>query len=53
MQLFDSLGVSAKAGRAAFESLEEGRDNGMDTLDVGALLKLREEEARVRVRLRA
>ena len=53
LQMVDSLGVSAKAGRAALASLEEGRDNGMDLLDVGALLKLREEEARVRVRLRS
>ena len=51
LQMYDSLGVSAKAGRAALASLEEGRGKGMDLLDVGALLKLREEEARVSVRL--
>jgi len=51
LQMYDSLGVSANAGRAALASLEEGRGKGMDLLDVGALLKLREEEASVSVRL--
>jgi 3-hydroxyisobutyrate dehydrogenase-like beta-hydroxyacid dehydrogenase len=51
LAMYESLGVSANAGRAALASLEEGRGKGMDLLDVGALLKLREEEARVSVRL--
>lgn len=52
LAMYESLGVSAPAGRAAFASLEEGRRKGMDDLDVGALLKLREEEAHVNVRLK-
>jgi 4-hydroxybutyrate dehydrogenase/sulfolactaldehyde 3-reductase len=52
LQMYESLGVTANAGRAALASLDEGRANGMDLLDVGALLKLREEEAQVEVRLR-
>jgi 4-hydroxybutyrate dehydrogenase/sulfolactaldehyde 3-reductase len=51
LQMYESLGVSATAGRAALASLDEGRSKGMDLLDVGALLKLREEEASVSVRL--
>jgi len=52
LQMYESLGVTANAGRAALASLNEGRAKGMDLLDVGALLKLREEEAQVEVRLR-
>jgi 4-hydroxybutyrate dehydrogenase/sulfolactaldehyde 3-reductase len=52
LQMFETLGVTANAGRAALASLDEGRAKGMDLLDVGALLKLREEEAQVEVRLR-
>jgi len=50
--MYESIGVSANAGRAALASLDEGRRKGMDDLDVGALLKLREDEARVTVRMR-
>jgi len=39
------------AGRAAFASLEEGLQRGLADLDVGALLKLREEPVGVQVRL--
>jgi len=52
LAMYESIGVSANAGRAALASLDEGRRKGMDDLDVGALLKLREDEARVTVRLR-
>lgn len=51
LAMYESLGVSANAGRAALASLDEGRRRGMDDLDVGALLKLREDEAQVSVRL--
>ena len=51
LQMYETLGVTANAGRAALASLDEGRAKGMDLLDVGALLKLREEEAQVEVRL--
>lgn len=51
LAMYEGLGVAAPAGRAAFASLEEGRGKGMGDLDVGALLKLREDEANVRVRL--
>ena len=52
LAMYDSLGVTATAGRAALASLDEGRRKGMDDLDVGALLKLREDEAHVTVRVR-
>jgi 3-hydroxyisobutyrate dehydrogenase-like beta-hydroxyacid dehydrogenase len=51
LAMYDSLGVSANAGRAALASLDEGRRKGLDDMDVGALLKLREDEAHVTVRL--
>jgi 3-hydroxyisobutyrate dehydrogenase-like beta-hydroxyacid dehydrogenase len=51
LQMAESLGVSAPAGRAALASLKEGLDRGLQDHDVGALLKLREEAAGVTVRL--
>jgi len=52
LQMVEGLGVTAPVGRAAFASLEEGLQRGLADLDVGALLKLREEPVGVQVRLR-
>jgi len=52
LQMVEGLGVTAPVGRAAFASLEEGLARGLADLDVGALLKLREEPVGVQVRLR-
>jgi len=51
LQMAEGLGVTAPVGRAAFASLEEGLQRGLADLDVGALLKLREEPVGVQVRL--
>lgn len=45
------LGVNVPVGSAAHDSLHEASEKGMAELDVSAILKLREEEAGVRVRL--
>ena len=51
LQMTEGLGVVAPVGRAALASLEQGLARGLADDDVGALLKLREEHAGVRVRL--
>ena len=51
LQMVEALGVEAPVGRAAFASVEEAMRRGLADDDVGALLKLREEAAGVRVRL--
>jgi 3-hydroxyisobutyrate dehydrogenase-like beta-hydroxyacid dehydrogenase len=51
LQMTEALGVPAPVGRAAFASLEEGLDRGLQDNDVGALLKLREDAVGVKVRL--
>jgi 3-hydroxyisobutyrate dehydrogenase-like beta-hydroxyacid dehydrogenase len=51
LHMVEELGVSAPVGRAALASLEEGVKRGLHDHDVGALLKLREEGAGVKVRL--
>jgi 4-hydroxybutyrate dehydrogenase / sulfolactaldehyde 3-reductase len=51
LKMVDALGIAAPVGRAALASLEEGLRHGLADNDVGALLKLREEAAGVRVRL--
>jgi 3-hydroxyisobutyrate dehydrogenase-like beta-hydroxyacid dehydrogenase len=51
LQMVAGLGVEAPVGRAAFASVEEAMRRGLADDDVGALLKLREEAAGVRVRL--
>ncbi len=53
LKMVDGLGVDAPVGRAAFASLEQAMQRGLATDDVGALLKLREEPAGVKVRLPA
>jgi len=51
LQMVDSLGVDAPVGRATLASLDEGIRHGLQDLDVGAMLKMREEQAGVTVRL--
>jgi 3-hydroxyisobutyrate dehydrogenase-like beta-hydroxyacid dehydrogenase len=51
LAMVDALGVKAPVGQAALASLQEGLDRGLSDNDVGALLKLREEAAGVKVRL--
>jgi 3-hydroxyisobutyrate dehydrogenase-like beta-hydroxyacid dehydrogenase len=51
LRMVEALGVPAPVGRAALASLEQGLERGLQDHDVGALLKLREQEAGVEVRL--
>jgi len=51
LQMVDSLGVDAPVGRATLASLDEGIRHGLQDMDVGAMLKMREEQAGVTVRL--
>jgi 3-hydroxyisobutyrate dehydrogenase-like beta-hydroxyacid dehydrogenase len=51
LEMVEGLHVEAPVGRAALASLEQGLARGLANDDVGALLKLREESAGVRVRL--
>lgn len=51
LQMAESLGVETPIGRATLASLDEGMRGGLHDLDVGAMLKLREEQAGVTVRL--
>lgn len=51
LKMVEGLGVAAPVGQAALASLDEGMRRGLQDDDVGALLKLREEPAGVKVRL--
>jgi len=51
LKMVDALGITAPVGHAALASLDEGMRRGLADQDVGALLKLREEPAGVKVRL--
>lgn len=51
LQMVESLGVDAPVGRATLASLDEGLRHGLQDMDVGAMLKMREEQAGVTVRL--
>jgi 3-hydroxyisobutyrate dehydrogenase-like beta-hydroxyacid dehydrogenase len=51
LQMVESLGVDAPVGRATLASLDEGIRHGLQDMDVGAMLKMREEQAGVTVRL--
>jgi 3-hydroxyisobutyrate dehydrogenase len=51
LQMAESLGVPTPVGRATLEGLGEGMRHGLQDHDVGAMLKLREEQAGVTVRL--
>lgn len=51
LSMTERLGVHAPVGRAALASVDEAMRHGLKDDDVGALLKLREEQAGVKVRL--
>jgi 4-hydroxybutyrate dehydrogenase/sulfolactaldehyde 3-reductase len=51
LKMVDALGVKAPVGHATFAALDEGMRNGLQDMDVGAMLKLREEQAGVTVRM--
>jgi 4-hydroxybutyrate dehydrogenase/sulfolactaldehyde 3-reductase len=51
LQMYETLGAAATAGRAALACLDEAQARGLGDKDVGSLLKLREDEAGVQVRL--
>jgi 3-hydroxyisobutyrate dehydrogenase-like beta-hydroxyacid dehydrogenase len=53
LQMVEGLGVTAPIGRATLASLDECMDHGLKDMDVGSLLKMREEQAGVTVRLPA
>ena len=53
LQMVDSLGVVAPVGRATLAGLDEGIRYGLKDMDVGSILKMREEQAGVTVRLPA
>lgn len=53
LQMADALGVSTPVGHATLAALDEGLRNGMGDMDIGAMLKLREEQAGVTVRIPA
>ena len=51
VQMAESLGVETPVGSAAFDVLKQASANGLAGLDVSAVLRLREEQAGVKVRL--
>lgn len=51
IQMAKSLGVETPVGTAAFDVLKQASGNGLAGLDVSAVLRLREEQAGVKVRL--
>ncbi|HJU21174.1 MAG TPA: NAD(P)-dependent oxidoreductase [Casimicrobiaceae bacterium] len=53
LSMTERLGVRAPVGRAALASVDEAMQKGLQDDDVGALLKLREEQAGVKVRQRS
>ncbi|MEP7328055.1 MAG: NAD(P)-dependent oxidoreductase [Betaproteobacteria bacterium] len=52
LQMVDELGVGAPVGHATLVALDESIKAGLQDHDVGAMLKLREEAAGVKVRLK-
>jgi 4-hydroxybutyrate dehydrogenase/sulfolactaldehyde 3-reductase len=51
IQMAESLGVETPVGSAAFDVLKQASSNGLAGLDVSAVLRLREEQAGVKVRM--
>ena len=51
VEMAKSLGVDTPVGSAAFDVLKQASSNGLAGLDVSAVLRLREEQAGVKVRL--
>ncbi|MEO8859416.1 MAG: NAD(P)-dependent oxidoreductase [Burkholderiaceae bacterium] len=51
LKMAQGLGAHTPVGSAAMAGLEEGMQKGLQDLDVGVMLKLREEQAEVSVRI--
>jgi 4-hydroxybutyrate dehydrogenase/sulfolactaldehyde 3-reductase len=51
VEMAKSLGVETPVGSAAFDVLKQASSNGLAGLDVSAVLRLREEQAGVKVRM--
>lgn len=51
LQMAESLGVTTPMGKATLAGLEEGLQQGLKDQDVGVMLRLREEQAGVTVRM--
>lgn len=51
LRMIEDLGITAPVGRAAFASVDDAIRQGLQDDDVGALLKVREASAGVKVRL--
>jgi 4-hydroxybutyrate dehydrogenase / sulfolactaldehyde 3-reductase len=51
LAMIDTLGVGAPVGHGTLAGLEEGMRKGLADYDVGAMLKMREDAAGVKVRL--
>jgi 4-hydroxybutyrate dehydrogenase/sulfolactaldehyde 3-reductase len=51
VEMAKSLGVETPVGAAAFDVLKQASTNGLAGLDVSAVLRLREEQAGVKVRM--
>ena len=51
LSMMESLGVKAPIGKAAFGTIDEALRAGLGDRDVGVMLKMREEQAGVTVRL--
>lgn len=51
VQMAKALGVETPVGSAAFDVLKQASGNGLADLDVSAVLRLREDQAGVKVRL--
>jgi 3-hydroxyisobutyrate dehydrogenase-like beta-hydroxyacid dehydrogenase len=52
LSMMESLGVDATVGKATFRTIDEALRAGLGDQDVGVMLKMREEQAGVTVRLR-
>ena len=51
LEMIEGMGLDAPVGRAALAACQEGLDMGLGAKDVGVLLKIREDDAGVKVRL--
>jgi 3-hydroxyisobutyrate dehydrogenase-like beta-hydroxyacid dehydrogenase len=53
LQMIDALGLAAPVGHATLQTCQDGIDQGLGGNDVGVLLRMREEKAGVKVRLKS
>jgi 4-hydroxybutyrate dehydrogenase/sulfolactaldehyde 3-reductase len=51
LEMIDGMGLAAPVGRAALAACQEGLDMGLGGKEVGVLLKIREDQAGLQVRL--